>query len=46
MGKYIVCPRAGGKIELEGYAGYFLCPDYNLMFSGTVICNDMFDRVD
>ena len=43
---YIVCPRAGGKIKVEGYEGYFLCPDYNLMCSGTVICNDMFDCVD
>ena len=43
---YIVCPRAGGKIEVEGYKGFFLCPDYNLMCSGTVICNDMFECVD
>ena len=43
---YIVCPRAGGKIEVEGYKGFFLCPDYNLICSGTVICNDMFDCVD
>ena len=43
---FIVCPRSGGKIEIEGYEGYFLCPDYNLMCSGTVICNDMFDCVD
>ena len=31
---YIVCPRSGGKIEVEGYKGFFLCPDYNLMCSG------------
>ena len=43
---YIVCPRAGGKIEVEGYKGYILCPDYNLMCSGTVLCNDMFDCVE
>ena len=43
---YIVCPRAGGKIEIEGYSGIFLCPDYNLMCSGTVICNDMIDCVE
>ena len=30
----------------EGYNGYFLCPDYNLICSGTVMCNDMFDCVD
>ena len=43
---YIVCPRAGGKIYVNGYYGYLLCPDYNLMCSGTVICNDMFDCVE
>ena len=43
---YILCPRAGGKIEIEGYKGFFLCPDYNLICSGTVICNDMFDCVN
>ena len=43
---YIVCPREGGKIEVEEYDGFFLCPDYNLICSGTVICNDMFDCVN
>ena len=43
---YIVCPREGGKIIVDGYEGYFLCPDYYLMCSGTVICNDIFDCVD
>ena len=43
---YIVCPRAGGKIIIEGYNGYFLCPDYNLICSGSVICNNFFDCVD
>ena len=43
---YIVCPREGGKIIVDGYDGYFLCPDYYLMCSGTVICNDIFDCVD
>ena len=43
---YLVCPRAGGKIEVEGYKGFFLCPDYNLICSGSVICNDMFDCVE
>ena len=42
---YFVCPRAGGKIEVDGYNGYFLCADYNLICSGTVMCNDMFDCV-
>ena len=43
---YIVCPRAGGKIKVEGYKGYFLCPDYNLMCTGNVVCNDLFDCVE
>ena len=43
---YFVCPRAGGKVKVEGYDGYFMCPDYNLICSGTVLCNDMFDCVE
>ena len=43
---YIVCPRNGGKIEVIGFGGFFLCPDYNLMCSGTVLCNDLFDCVE
>ena len=43
---YVVCPRAGGKIKVEGYEGYLLCPDYNLMCSGSVICNDFIDCVN
>ena len=43
---YFVCPRPGGKIKVEGYKGYFMCPDYNLMCSGTVLCNDIFDCVE
>ena len=43
---YVVCPRAGGKIQIDEYGGFFLCPDYNLICSGTVICNDMFDCVE
>ena len=43
---YFVCPRTGGKIKVEGYTGYFLCADYNLICSGTVMCNDLFDCVE
>ena len=43
---FFVCPRAGGKIEVEGYTGYFLCADYNLICSVTVMCNDLFDCID
>ena len=43
---YIVCPRAGGKIEVDSYEGFLLCPDYNLMCSGTVLCNNLFECID
>jgi hypothetical protein len=43
---YIVCPREGGKVELEGYDGQLICPDYNLICTGTILCNDMFDCID
>ena len=42
---YFVCPRGGGKINGVGYDGYLLCPDYNLIFIGSVICNDIFDCI-
>ena len=42
---YIVCPRGGGKISAEGFLGYFLCPDYYLICSGTVLCNNIDDCV-
>ena len=45
--QYIVCPREGGKVEVSGkYQGYILCPDYNLICTGTTLCNDMFDCVE
>ena len=44
--KYVVCPREGGNIEVEGYDGYLNCPDYNLICTGTVLCNDIFDCID
>ena len=40
---YIVCPREGGKIEAENLVGFLLCPDYNLICSGTPLCNNLFD---
>ena len=44
--EYIICPRQGGKVEIDGYDGFILCPDYNLICTGTIICNDLFDCVD
>jgi len=43
---YIVCPRNGGKIEVDNYDGYLLCPDYNLICSGTVLCNNALECID
>ena len=43
---FIVCPRAGGKIDAINFDGYLSCPDYNLICSGSVLCNDMFDCVE
>ena len=43
---YVLCPGTGGKIEVDGYKGFFLCPDFNLICSGTVMCNNMFDCVE
>jgi hypothetical protein len=41
----IVCPRRGGNVEVEGYNGYINCPDYNLICTGTTVCNDIFDCI-
>ena len=44
--QYIVCPRSGGNVEVKGYKGKLHCPDYNLICTGTVMCNDLFDCID
>ena len=36
----IYCPRSGGTQTLEGYNGFILCPDYNLICTGKVWCLD------
>ena len=43
---YIICPLEGGNVQLEGYEGYIHCPDYNLICTGTVVCNDIFDCIE
>ena len=45
-GLYVVCPRSGGNVKVEGYDGYLSCPDYNLICTGTVFCNDIFDCIN
>ena len=44
--QYIVCPKQGGNVEVEGYTGKLHCPDYNLICTGTVMCNDLYDCID
>jgi hypothetical protein len=48
--EYIVCPRLGGIVKIEGshtnYKGYLFCPDYNLICTGTELCNNLFDCID
>ena len=45
--QYVVCPRSGGKIQVTGiYEGYLYCPDYNLICTGTIMCNDMFSCIE
>ena len=44
--QYFVCPQKGGILNITYYDGYIYCPDYNLICSGTVLCNNMFDCVD
>ena len=42
----IICPTSGGQQTLEGYYGYILCPDYNLICTGTEWCIDPFDCLE
>ena len=47
---YFVCPRQGGTIKIESsntnnHTGYLICPDYNLICTGTKLCNNLFDCV-
>ena len=45
--QYIVCPIQGGRVEVSGdLQGYIYCPDYNLICTGSVMCNDMFDCIN
>ena len=45
---YIICPRESGQIKPPGFEGYILCPDYNLICTGTgeELCNNLFDCID
>ena len=41
-----ICPVSGGVQTLEGYNGFILCPDYNLICTGTKWCSDTFSYVE
>ena len=45
--EFIVCPRQGGIIKIDSsytnFKGYLICPDYNLICTGTKVCNNIFD---
>ena len=51
--EYIVCPREGGMIKIgkgnnltyTQYLGYIFCPDYNLICTGSTVCNNLYDCV-
>ena len=42
----ILCPRAGGLIRPGYTEGPILCPDYNLICTGEVFCNSLFDCIN
>ena len=44
--QYFVCPQEGGIMRITNYNGYIYCPEYNLICTGTTLCNNMFDCVD
>ena len=48
--EFIVCPPRGGLVKIKEkyskYKGLLFCPDYNLICSGTELCNNMFDCVE
>ena len=46
---YITCPRQGGVITLpdfSDYMGSLECPEYNMICTGTVICNNIEDCIN
>lgn len=43
---FIVCQKAGCNINAINYDGKLECPDFNIISSGTVLWNDMFNYVE
>ena len=48
--EYFVCPREGGILRINNtwteYQGILYCPDYNLICTGTEVCNDIFSCIE
>ena len=44
--QFVVCPKQGGNIKVEGYSGILHCPDFNLICTGTVMCNEIYDCIE
>ena len=39
------CPRAGGIVNVTNYEGVLYCPDYNLVCTSNVFCNEPIDCI-
>ena len=40
----MICPKLGGVVRMSSYSGYIgavECPYYNLIYTGSVICNNI-----
>ena len=44
--QYVVCPKYGGFVQITNYTGYLYCPQYDLICTGSTLCNNMFDCVN
>jgi len=46
---YMTCPREGGVLSMpsiSGYFGVFECPDFNLICTGSVMCNNIEECIE
>jgi hypothetical protein len=41
----IECPQAGGVVQVPGYKGILICPDYNKLCTKSIACNNTLDCV-
>ena len=43
----VTCPYKGGKLKkVKGFKGEINCPDYNMICTSDIWCNEMFDCID